>query len=73
MVSIGYGIGTIFSFSLAYIVPADTDIEGLKADQRWKIIYAYVPIGIYSIMMIGLFTYVKEEPIKYLISTGSDE
>lgn len=67
MVSIGYGFGTIISFSLAYLIPADTDIEGLKADQNWKIIYAYVPIGIYSLMMIGLFVYVKEEPIKYLI------
>jgi hypothetical protein len=67
MVSIGYGFGTIFSFSLSYMLPPDTDIAGLKADQRWKIIYAYFPIGIYSIMMIGLLTYVREEPIKYLI------
>jgi len=67
MISIWYGIGTIISFSLAYLVPDDNDIAGLLADKRWKIIYAYVPIGIYSIMMIGLFTYVREDPIKFLI------
>jgi MFS family permease len=67
MVSIGYGFGTIISFSLAFLLPEDTDTAGLLDDQYWKIIYAYCPIGIYTVMMCGLFFYVREDPIKYLI------
>jgi len=32
MVSIGYGFGTIISFSLAFLLPKDDDISGLEAD-----------------------------------------
>jgi len=67
MVSIGYGFGTIISFSLAFLLPEDTDTAGLLDDQYWKIIYAYCPIGIYTVMMCGLFFYVREDPIKFLI------
>lgn len=67
MVAVGYGFGTIFSFSLAYILPEDNDVPGLLADHKWKIIYAYFPIGIYTLMMIGLFVFVREDPIKFLI------
>lgn len=58
MVTIGYGFGTIFSFSLSYILPKDTDIEGLIKDERWKIIYAYFPMGLYAFMTLGLLLYV---------------
>lgn len=29
---VGYGFGTVFSFSLAYILPEDDDIQGLLDD-----------------------------------------
>lgn len=67
MVSIGYGFGTIISFSLAFLLPEDTDTVGLLEDHYWKIIYSYCPIGIYAVMMCGLFFYVREDPIKFLI------
>ena len=66
-ISVGYGLGTVISFSLAYILPLDTDLNGLEKDTRWKIIYAYFPVGLYLLFIIGLLVFVKEDPIKYLI------
>ena len=72
-ISVGYGIGTILSFSLAFILPEDTDIDGLKNDTKWKIICAYFPIGLYSLFVIGLLMFITEDPIKYLIQKGKTE
>ena len=40
------GIGACFAFFTGELLPPDKDKEALRTTEKWRIIYAYIPIGI---------------------------
>lgn len=64
VISVG---GFLAANLMAEILPDDDDKEALKKTERWRIIYAYFPIGFSIIILTGLVFVVKEDSIKFLI------
>jgi len=46
-------IGTISAYSLGSLLPADTDTDALMATERWRVIYAYYPLSLYILVILG--------------------
>ena len=67
-----FSIATIVAYMLALGLPADKlpdgsdNIEGLTADKFWRVIFG-LPIAIYFLHLILLFTVCRYESPKYLL------
>ena len=66
-------VGFIAAFGLGFILPdSDGDVQALKDDQLWRVIYLFpVLVGVVEIICV-LFVFTLE-PINYCIATGRDE
>ena len=65
-------VGLIVAFGLGALLPDSENVQELKDDQLWRIIYLFPAfVGIVEIVLV-LFVY-KLEPIAYCIMTGKDD
>ena len=53
-------------------MPADTDIEGLKTTEYWRI-YIGFPLVFALVSFFLIFFVIKHETPKYLLSLGKEE
>ena len=71
LIVLGASIGSIFAFSLGFLLPDEnSDDDKLRDSNRWRIMYAYFPISIYLILLLGLFTIVKYDTVKFVIRSN---
>ena len=65
-------VGFVVVFGLGALLPDPEDVEAMKDDQMWRVIYL-VPffVGVIEILLI-IFVY-KYEPIAFCIMTGRDD
>ena len=65
-------IGIMCIFFLGAILPDDHDIEGMKNDERWRIIFA-IPLVLAVLQCLCFLLLIKEEPVGYNISMDRDD
>ena len=51
-------IGVMCIFFLGIILPDDQDIEGMKNDERWRIIFA-IPLGLAVLQLLAFLFLIK--------------
>ena len=59
-------------FFLGAILPDDHDKEGLKNDERWRIIFG-IPLIIAILQSLCFLFLIKQEPVGFNISMDKDE
>lgn len=67
MLIAGNGLGTNIAFLLGFTLPDQNDFEGLKHSDKWRIFYAYVPVGMYLLFLLAMIFVTKYDTIKFLI------
>ena len=65
-------IGIMLIFFLGAILPEDDDKEGMKKDQRWRIIFA-LPCLIAIAQSACFLFIIRQEPVGYNIAKDNDE
>jgi len=73
IVIVGNSVGTLIAFCLGLLLPPDGDTSELKDATTWRIFYAYVPLGMYLVFLLGMFTVGKYDSIQFLIDSGNIE
>ena len=52
---------------MAEIIPDDEDTQALIDTNHWRINFGYIPLGLYGVSLLSLFTIVRYDSIKFLI------
>ena len=63
-------LGTLFSYLLGEILPADTDLEALRKTERWRAFYFYFPGASYVLVLLAFIFTVKHDSVKFLVTKG---
>ena len=63
----GNAIGTNCAFLLGFTLPAQNDDDALAHSDKWRIFYAYLPVGLYLLFLLGCLFVSKYDTIKFLI------
>ena len=69
----GNAIGTNFAFLLGFTLPPQDDESALADSDKWRIFYAYLPVGMYLLFLLGMVFISKYDTIKFLIIKGNNK
>lgn len=65
----GNSFGTLCAFLLGLILPNQFNTDALAKSSMWRLFYAYIPVFMYGLFILGMFTIGKHDSIKFLINT----
>ena len=68
-----FALGDLMGFFSGELLPANSDTAALLATSNWKIIFAYIPISLFIITLLGLTFIFTDDSLKYTILHNSED